>query len=58
MATKKDYRSVESHGPGGIYCPCCNTWGCHPRNHKSLSRRRLRRIEKERFRKEKDYWDD
>lgn len=30
-------------GPGGIGCPCCNPYGCHPRNMKHRARRLVRR---------------
>jgi hypothetical protein len=33
----------KQHGPGGIYCPCCNHYRCHPKNSKHLERRQIRR---------------
>jgi hypothetical protein len=48
MSLKVDYRSSSKAisgraGPGGISCPCCNAYGCHPRGMKHLTRRALRR---------------
>ncbi|MHA2279963.1 MAG: hypothetical protein ACXAC5_03680 [Promethearchaeota archaeon] len=44
MSLKRDYRGKHT-GPGGVACPCCNEYGCHPRKMKALSRRKKRRIE-------------
>lgn len=41
IADKVAYR--HGIGPGGISCPCCNPYNCHPRNMKHLVRRKLRR---------------
>lgn len=30
-------------GPGGIACPCCNTYNCHPRKSKPRERKMIRR---------------
>ena len=34
-------------GPGGIGCPCCNPYHCHPRSAKPLMRRFKRRKERQ-----------
>jgi hypothetical protein len=50
MSLKKDYRGKHI-GPGGIDCPCCNPYNCHPRKSKPLSKRMKRRKDKEEVRK-------
>lgn len=35
------------HGVGGIACPCCNLYACHPRKSKPLERRYIRRKTKQ-----------
>jgi len=49
MSLKKDYihHKALQHGPGGIACPCCNSYNCHPRNMKKLARRLARRNDKQ-----------
>lgn len=39
-------------GPGGIKCPCCNPFHCHPRKSKPVMRRHKRRVDKQRLAKE------
>ena len=48
MSLKRDYRGKSDaisgrNGPGGIACPCCNAYRCHPRGMKQFTRRALRR---------------
>lgn len=54
MAIKSVYKGVKKlvHGPGGMWCLCCNKYGCHPRNMKVPSRRLTRRVKKQEFQKE------
>lgn len=44
----RQYAGKAVSGPKGWYCPCCNPFGCHPRNMKKKIRRSARR----RFRQE------
>jgi hypothetical protein len=57
MSLKREYKSVNSRisgsgGPGGIACVCCNAYGMHPRKMKALTRRMLRRVNKQALREE------
>lgn len=47
MSLKSDYKGVNRGGPGGVACPCCNEYQCHPRNMKHLVRRRKRRQDRQ-----------
>lgn len=38
---------VKGVGPGGIGCPCCNPYNCHPRKMKHHVRRVMRRKNKQ-----------
>lgn len=38
-------------GPGGIYCNCCNKFGCTVRKMKTESRRIIRRAQKQNIQK-------
>lgn len=49
MSLKRDYKGINRGGPGGIACPCCNEYNCHPRNMKHLVRRRKRRQERQKI---------
>ena len=48
MSLAKEYfgKGKLQAGPGGWGCPCCNPYGCHPRNMKHLARRHVRRKSK------------
>lgn len=39
-------------GPGGIGCPCCTPYYCHPRKAKPLIRRHMRRKDKQELRRD------
>jgi hypothetical protein len=45
LSQKQHY--AKGVGPGGLGCPCCNPYGCHPRNMKHYVRRVLRRKNKQ-----------
>lgn len=57
MSIKTIYKGVKklNHGPGGIGCPCCNTFGCCPQKMKPRSRRLARRVKKQELNKELGY---
>lgn len=52
---KRDWRVGHGKlraGPGGLGCPCCNPYRCHPRNMKSRMKRTIRRVTKQNFRED------